>query len=276
MVDITDISTNLKLRDDGIWYSPTQQRISYPEEGNQAYYTVEEGSFWFKHRNNCIVEVMQTFPPGGPVLDVGGGNGFVSIALKEAGLEPILLEPGHDGVINARSRGLSDIICSTLTDAGFREASIPAAGMFDVLEHIHDDTEFLKSIYRILSRGGRLYLTVPAYDFLFSTDDEEAGHYRRYTLRTLANALESSGFAVDYATYIFSFLPVPIYMFRTLPTKLGLSRKQSADRAQEEHRKPGGISGRILDMFCKFESRAIEKRGKIKFGGSCLVVARKA
>ena len=142
MLNIADISTNLEQHDDGIWYSPTQHPVSYPENGNRRSYSVEDGSFWFRHRNNCIVDAMRCFPPGGPVLDIGGGNGFVSLALQESGLEPILLEPGYTGVINAHTRGLPVILCSTLADAGFRESSVPAAGMFDVVEHIKDDAEF--------------------------------------------------------------------------------------------------------------------------------------
>ena len=147
MLNIADISTNLEQHDDGIWYSPTQHPVSYPENGNRRSYSVEDGSFWFRHRNNCIVDAMRCFPPGGPVLDIGGGNGFVSVALQESGLEPILLEPGYTGVINAHTRGLPVILCSTLADAGFRESSVPAAGMFDVVEHIEDDAKFLRSVH---------------------------------------------------------------------------------------------------------------------------------
>jgi hypothetical protein len=138
MFQISDIATNLQLHEDGIWYSSAQHPVSYPDDGNRKFYAVEEESFWFLHRNNCIIDVMHNYPPGGPILDIGGGNGFISLALEKSGLEPILLEPGHDGVINARARGLPVILCSTLTDAGFREASVTAAGMFDVVEHVQD------------------------------------------------------------------------------------------------------------------------------------------
>lgn len=275
MFQISDIATNLQLHEDGIWYSSAQHPVSYPDDGNRKFYAVEEESFWFLHRNNCIIDVMHNYPPGGPILDIGGGNGFVSLALEKSGLEPILLEPGHDGVINARARGLPVILCSTLTDAGFREASVPAAGMFDVVEHVQDDTGFLRAVCRITAPGARVYLTVPAYNFLFSSDDREAGHHRRYSLGSLARVLDSAGFDIEYSTYIFSFLPVPIFLLRTFPTLLGLRNCASTARTQQEHQKPGGASGRLLKWLCDRERRKLKNRGKIRFGGSCLVVAHR-
>ncbi len=35
------------------------------------------------------------FPPDGPFLDIGGGNGFVAKGLLAAGFSCILVEPGE-------------------------------------------------------------------------------------------------------------------------------------------------------------------------------------
>jgi hypothetical protein len=56
---------NLNLCSDGVWYSSNNDAISYPEEGNEACFEVEDQSFWFRHRNDCIRELVRNFPPGG-------------------------------------------------------------------------------------------------------------------------------------------------------------------------------------------------------------------
>lgn len=135
MIPIGKIATNLEPRGDGVWIAKDQTEISYPDDGNQICLEIEEFSYWFKHRNDCIVEAMRRFPPAGTILDLGGGNGFVSLAIKNAGMEPLMVEPGWRGIKNARSRGLTPVICSALQDAGFKPNTVPAAGLFDVLEH---------------------------------------------------------------------------------------------------------------------------------------------
>src|SRR6266487_5238914 len=100
MIDLTAIAANLELKN-GIWYSKNTSPISYPEHGNDMCFQIEEDSFWFKHRNNCILELVKNYPAGEIFLDVGGGNGFVTLALQQAGYNAILVEPGN-GVRNAQ------------------------------------------------------------------------------------------------------------------------------------------------------------------------------
>ncbi len=279
MIDIEEVSTNLSLGNEGYWLSRQQSRISYPEMGNAMCHQFEEKSFWFQHRNRCIVELLKAFPPAGTFLDVGGGNGFVSRALLDAGFEVVLLEPGTIGAANAVKRGVPSVICSTLEDAGFKEQVLPAIGIFDMLEHIKDSQAFLETIHRVLLPGGRLYITTPAYQFLWSEDDVFAGHYARYTLASLTQLLRAAGFISLYSTYIFSMLPVPIFVRRTLASKLGARKWQAIDqRDQERQHTPGvGAVGRkVLDGMLGWEASRIARRLSIPFGSSCLVVAQSA
>ncbi|MBL4865055.1 MAG: hypothetical protein JKY67_01610, partial [Pseudomonadales bacterium] len=141
MVDIQSISTGLQLGNNGIWYSADIETINYPSDGNDACFTVEENSFWFKHRNNCIASVVKSFPPenNGTIFDIGGGNGFVSLGLVNSGFNVALVEPGLEGASNAKNRGISNVICATMDTAKFNPNTLPAVGLFDVIEHIEDD-----------------------------------------------------------------------------------------------------------------------------------------
>src|SRR6478672_10328186 len=105
-MNLLDSASNLHLTPEGWWASPTVSDISYPEEGNSVYFDVEDASFWFQHRNRCIVEALKLFPPAGAFFDVGGGNGCVARAIQDAGFEVVLVEPGIWGVRNAVKRGI--------------------------------------------------------------------------------------------------------------------------------------------------------------------------
>ena len=58
-------SSALRLGADGIFRAADSGAISYPEEGNEACFEVEDRSFWFRHRNACITEMVRNFPPEG-------------------------------------------------------------------------------------------------------------------------------------------------------------------------------------------------------------------
>lgn len=277
MIDIKSISAELKLGDNGIWYSQDNQSISYPSDGNESCFLVEDHSFWFKHRNNCIVSVVKSYPPedSGAIFDIGGGNGFVSLGLANAGFDVALVEPGRVGAFNGKNRGLKNVICATTKTAKFNQHSLPAVGLFDVIEHIEDDLAFLKSIRSLIKKGGRLYVTVPSYPFLWSGEDVLAGHFRRYTLGGISNVLKSVGFEVEFSSYIFRFIPIPIFLLRVLPYKLGLSKvERKTKKTSRDHGVKGGLMVNIIRAILQPEIDNLNQKKAMPFGGSCLIVAK--
>ena len=266
----------IEKRDSGIYYSKIQEEISYPEEGNENFMEIEENSFWFKHRNNIIVHAVKKYSPDQVLFDIGGGNGFVAMGLESQGIQTVLVEPGAKGAVNASKRGLPNILCSTLECAGFEQKSIPSVGLFDVVEHIKDDNRFLMNINNFLCDNGLIYLTVPAYNSLWSNEDVDAGHYRRYTLNQIIKTLEKANFEIEYATYLFAFLPLPIFFFRSVPSKLGFNKKsEELNKHKKEHRERATLAGKLLNKFLKWELKNVISGRRIRMGSSCFVVARK-
>lgn len=277
MLDIQSVCNNLNLGQDGIWYSKDHEDISYPTGGNETCFTVEEKSFWFMHRNNCILSVVNSYPPknNGTIFDIGGGNGFVSSALAASGFNVALVEPGIIGALNAKHRGLDTVICATPATAQFKSCSLSAIGLFDVLEHIEDDLSFLKSLKNLMKDQGRIYITVPAYSFLWSGRDVFAGHYRRYTRKSICKVVECAGFNVEFSSYIFRFLPIPIALFRALPYRMGLSpSKDRTKTVARDHVAKGRATASILDFILSLEVENLANNKTMRFGGSCLIVAK--
>lgn len=247
--------------------------VNYPVEGNEWCAAVEDGSWWFQHRNRYLLEVMRRFPPETPLYDVGGGNGVVAAALKSAGIPAVVVEPGEAGIRRARERGL-EAKHATLETAGFAPGTLGSIGMFDVVEHLEDDVGFLKQAHGALRKGGRLYLTVPAYQSLWSAEDVHAQHYRRYTKRSMRRTLDAAGFEVEHASYMFAFLPLPVLLFRSIPYRLGRARPFTQQRVQEDHSAGRGLSRQLLNGLLALERGVFHSVGGLPFGGSVVAVAR--
>jgi 2-polyprenyl-3-methyl-5-hydroxy-6-metoxy-1,4-benzoquinol methylase len=274
MIRIQKIAPDLIRNEEGIWVSRGRTELSYPQDGNEACFGIEEDSFWFNNRNRIILETVQLFPPGGEIFDIGGGNGFISLTLKQAGFSTVLVEPGEAGVKNARERGMAPIIQSTLEEAGFKEHSLPGVGLFDVLEHIEKDDVFLKNIRRLLVDNGRLYITVPTYTMLWSAADDDAGHYRRYTIQSLDETLKHAGFQIEYASYFFGLLVAPIFLFRSIPSRLGIRKRKAISKYRKELVLTNSWLEWIIRWVVRMEANIIRRRKSIPFGSSCLVVAK--
>ena len=71
----------------------------------------------------------------------------------------------------------------------------------DVLEHLDDDVDGLRTIASLLVPDGQLIVTVPAYPWLWSGEDVISQHRRRYTRATLFAACRAAGFDVLFASY---------------------------------------------------------------------------
>ena len=269
---------SLELGEDGIYYAIGSVAISYPEEGNEACFQIEDQSFWFRHRNDCIRELVRKFPPNGkgPIFDVGGGNGFVAKGMMDAGWDVVLVEPGPSGARNAKKRGLENVICGTTHSAGFKNGSLPAIGVFDVVEHIEDDLSFLRHLWDLLEPGGMLYLTVPAFNFLWSHEDVDAGHFRRYTLASMDKKLVAAGLKPVFGTCIFAFLPALVFCFRTIPYRLGFAQRIKNEKISvKDHVISEGLFSRLLTKLLGCELNFIKRGKSLAFGGSCLMAARK-
>jgi len=205
---------------DGIWFNKEyeeQPELSYQKDGHDLYLQIEENSFWFNYRNQCINKAIQNFHSGNIFYDVGGGNGYVSRFLEKKGHNTVLVEPSIHGCKNAKSRGLKNIYCMPFEDVQIQTTEPISAGLFDVIEHIEDHHSFLKNIKNKIPKGSKIFITVPAYNSLWSHEDIIAGQYRRYTKNSLENVIKDVGLKTVYSSYFFSFLPIPIFLFRSLP-----------------------------------------------------------
>ena len=79
----------------------------------------------------------------------------------------------------------------------------------DVLEHIKEDSNALKTLKNFLKPQGQILITVPAYNFLFSKKDEVLKHFRRYGYNEIKNLI-SKNFKILRITFFNTLLFFPI------------------------------------------------------------------
>lgn len=256
------------------WEAAGAGDVSYPTGGHASFAAIEHTSYWFNHRNDVIASVVTRHPPRGTIVDVGGGNGYVSLGLRKAGFDSVVVEPGSVGAHCAHDRGLP-VIMAPFEQLDVPPGSMTAAGLFDVLEHIEDDAAALRSLHAAMEPGGMLYLAVPAFTWLWSAEDVHAGHFRRYTRGGLAKLVAAQGFTVECATYFFSMLVPPVLALRAAPSRLGIRVKEPSSTA-DDHKLPGGPVGKAMSRAMAWEAQRIAAGRAVPFGSSCLLVARRA
>lgn len=94
--------------------------------------------------------------------------------------------------------------------------------VFDVIEHVTGEDEFLQACRFHLRPGGALLINVPARPELFSTYDVAAGHVRRYTLKQLRDLAGRT--AMRLAEHTYWGLPYyPLLLARKMMQKRGSS-----------------------------------------------------
>jgi ubiquinone/menaquinone biosynthesis C-methylase UbiE len=130
---------------------------------------------------------------------------------------------------------------------------------YNVLEHIEDDVEALRSMARLVRSGGHIVLVCPAFPFAMSPVDIATGHVRRYTKRSMRRALAAAGLDAVSIRYANSLGLICYYAFTSV-----LRKQPSAGWTITAY-------DRLVVPVVRFIERLI---GRPPFGQSVLAIAR--
>lgn len=156
---------------------------------------LEQSHFWFVGRQELLLQLLKRHTRHGshPVIaDIGCGTGHFAGHLADAGHDVVAGDLDLPGRLPS---GPAFFRCD-LTRLPFPDQSIDVLFVRDVFEHVADDREAFLECRRVLSPGGILLATVPAWPSLWSQRDVLAGHKRRYTRSALKASCGSAGFDV--------------------------------------------------------------------------------
>ncbi len=136
------------------------------------------------------------------VLVLGVGGGLLCHKLATLGFEVRGVDISPDCCHHVQQTYGVNVIQHDLENGlPFEDNSFDAVIIADVLEHIQKDKELAAEIYRCLAKGGRLLLTVPAYQHLWSYWDELLAHFRRYRREGLRSLITNAGFKIRKISY---------------------------------------------------------------------------
>lgn len=225
-------------------------------------------SFWIKHRNHLFGSLLKKYSKSKTIYDIGCGNGYLTCSFKNLDFEVFGVEPCYESCKLAKSNGLENIVNTSIFDKKFTFPSDINITLFDVIEHIEDDEIFLVKIHELMDDNSILYISVPAFNLLYSQADIYAGHYRRYDKKLFMNKLDKLGFRVIYSSYFFSYLFFPIFFFRAIPYFLKFKLRTNAKSGH----KPLGLLIKFFNLLSSFETRYLLKGKSLFFGSSLFFV----
>ncbi|MEI7595871.1 MAG: hypothetical protein WCK02_09005 [Bacteroidota bacterium] len=253
--------------------------ISYPEEGNNIFYDFENKSIWFNLRNELISKLIRKYSIKGDFLDIGGGNGFQLSKIKNLNVfsKIILCEPGYQGCLNARKRNIEYVYNLRFQTFPFKDFDIQAIGLFDVIEHLENDVDFLNQLYDYLPIGAKVYITVPSMKMLWAEIDSLSGHHRRYNKKDIARLKRGIRFKLLDSGYFFSLFFLPLFFFRVIPYVFGV-RKGEAEIFSSEvknHTNENKLVKFVMNFFYFINIWCFKRSIKSLFGSSLYIVLEK-
>jgi SAM-dependent methyltransferase len=230
----------------------------------------QPGYWWYQARESLLRTALSRYV-GEPtrVLDVGSADGPSVRWLRGAGMVTSL-------DIDPRGLGPGGV-CGSALALPFADGCFDVVAAFDVVEHCEPEGTALEELARVLAPGGRLLMSVPAYQWAWTHFDDVNGHHRRYTRSRAVAAVRAQGLVVQRASYAFMGT-FPSFAVERLARRLGeraVGRRPSLA--------PGGVPPlprvprpveRALRALCRLDERLLPSRD-LPFGSSVLVAATK-
>ena len=152
-----------------------------------------------------------------------------------------------------------------------------AIGLFDVIEHIEDDEDFLNTLYDKLPNEAMIFINVPAMKHLYSETDDFAGHFRRYNMKDLQRICKKTKFKLLNYTFFFNFYYIPLLFLRAIPYYLGIKKGFDKIRENENNylKKGSNILDFLSNYFHKKSIKRIKGNNKVNYGTSLFYILKK-
>jgi len=186
--------------------SRTLTYLSSPAEVSMADWWFEIATvdhFWIQRRFDVFRRLAGTLiPSAAEIAEIGCGHGLLQRQIEETyGREVTGFDLNEFALKQSLAR-LSNIFCYDIhqQDPSLRQR-FDLVFLFDVLEHMVDEDQFLRAVMFHLAPGGKLVLNVPAGKWAYSAYDEAAGHVRRYSIRSLQDTAERNRLQIAKASY---------------------------------------------------------------------------
>lgn len=221
--------------------------------------------WWYRARTDLLHAALGGFL-GEPrrLLDVGSADG-PSVSWMQGDYQRVTID------VDPRGLQPGEGVCASALALPFADSTFDVVGAFDVLEHCSPERQALDELVRVLAPGGRLLLSVPAYQWAWSDHDVRAGHHRRYTERRLVALVRSAGLSVLRSTYAFGGV-FPLFAGERVLRRITSRGRTPATKQRLTPVSPA--MDRVLMGLCSLDRRLLQRRD-LPFGSSVLLAASK-
>jgi SAM-dependent methyltransferase len=227
-----------------------------------------------RHALSCLTRFCSN--PRPVIMDIGCSSGFMVRDIHQAMPEAYVIGADYVRVpLEKLAVQYPDIpfLQIDITNCPLPEASLDAAVLLNVLEHIEDHETAARSVFHLLKPGGIAVIELPAGPHLYDVYDKQLMHFRRYTLPQVCNLLKGAGFTIEAASHLGFFLYPPFAMVK-------MRNKRYLSQPDEEQRKIVARSiqmiksNALMDLIMRIEDAG---RYKVPYpvGIRCLAVGRK-
>lgn len=234
------------------------------------YPELERTHFWWATRRFLVARIYESLAAsaGQSVLDVGCGSGATAAMLADAGARVIGVDSSVDlDVVPGQTEHLMLVSGDYLGLSG-RLGRFELVLALDSVEHFPDEEAVMIALASNTASGGHVLVSVPAYEWLWSSHDENNRHYRRYTRRRLREALQRTGLSVERVGYLFAGLLVPKAVLSLAERLLNLTATTGTEVST--------FSNILAGRYFAGETRvALRCRNFLPFGTSVVALARR-
>lgn len=232
-----------------------------------------ESHFWFHGFRRFITPVLDEVAHGRTnlrIIDCGCGVGQNMRLLAPYGqVFGFELEP-RAAAASSREFG-QPIACADITRIPFPDGAFDLAVSFDVLQMVEPDVAAVREMARIVRPGGRVLLTVAAFEFLAGDHAEVWSECRRYTRRTATELVESAGLRAERVSFAFATLFPVMLAVRTTQRLLRPFRDAPTHSDMDV---PWAPLNSVLTGLLEGEA-ALARQVPMPIGTSLIVVAQK-
>ena len=229
--------------------------VSFERLGNLA---LNEEHFWLSGRNKLVLNLLGRINKHSihSVIDLGCGYGQMLSALAGKSAVIVGAEAFATGLIKINVPENACLIQCDINSTPLASSQFDLVLILDVLEHI-DPVALLNEARRLLTDEGKLVITVPAFNALWSHVDLMAGHRCRYDVSLLRQELAASGMELEWHTH-YQFLLFPL---------VWISRKLQLKTNALIERSPPKALNSLLDLINRFERKFLIKF-RLPFGST--------
>jgi len=202
------------------------------------------------YRESILIKNIKKFFKKGKVLDAGFGNGSLSLRVAKNNYEITGIDLSEKFVehVSEKIKNFKNIKIEQgdITNLKFNNETFDAIFCGEILEHIENDDTAIKELFRVLTPGGLVFISVPANPKLWDKSDTWASHHRRYTKKSLNSLLTNNKFKVKKMHY-WGF-PVTRIYHKKLYLK-SLNNQKLKNSKIKKYSKPLSLIFKIDNLF---------------------------